>query len=230
MSKMNRNPNPESNEEWRPIKGFEGLYEVSSLGRVRSVERDVPFRNETSHRGARIKKTFISSGTGYEMVSLWKDGNNRLFTIHRLVATAFVPNPHKKEAIDHINTNRLDNRPENLRWCTNKENCNNPISLINYSKSHKGRVNDSLSIEKWKESRKKWKDSEAFVEFRQKRRERSKHILQLSKDGTVVNEFSSAYEASEAIGKKPCRIYSVLDKPNRTVGGYLWKTKRLNTE
>ena len=62
------------------------------------------------------------------------------FQIHRAVAELFVPNPENKPFVDHINTDRFDNRAENLRWVTQKENCNNPLSIKHYSESKKGRV------------------------------------------------------------------------------------------
>ena len=89
---------------------------------------------------------------GYLRLRLTKNGKGKQFQIHRLVAEAFIPNPENKPYIDHINTDRTDNtvwlnedgsinyEKTNLRWATNKENCNNPISRQNYSKSNKGKT------------------------------------------------------------------------------------------
>ena len=65
---------------------------------------------------------------GYKLTSLRKDGNNRMFKVHRLIALAFIPNPHNKPFIDHINRIRDDNRIENLRWVTSTENNKNRIN------------------------------------------------------------------------------------------------------
>lgn len=116
-------------EEWKPIKGFEGLYEVSNQGRVRSLDRiiiDEIGRNRL-YKG-RIMKPRDNS-KGYHFVGLYKNGVIKTPTVHRLVAEAFIPNPDNKPEIDHLNTNRKDNRVENLMWATSKENNNNPLTL-----------------------------------------------------------------------------------------------------
>lgn len=93
-------------EEWRDIKGYEGLYRVSSLGNVESV------------KGA-IKPT---ERKGYRRVELWKDGKRRKIQLHRLVAMAFISNPYGKPEVNHINCDTTDNRASNLEWVTAKEN------------------------------------------------------------------------------------------------------------
>ena len=73
------------------------------------------------------RKTYLIS-TGYLMTDLYKNGQRKHYLIHRLVAEAFVPNPKNLPCIGHINTIKTDNRVENLRWCTYKENANNPLT------------------------------------------------------------------------------------------------------
>lgn len=97
------------------IKGFEGLYEISNTGQVRSV------------RTGRILKPEINN-SGYCKIGLSKDGIRKKVFVHRLVGNAFIPNPKKKPQIDHIDGNKLNNRVDNLRWVTGKENSNNPIT------------------------------------------------------------------------------------------------------
>ena len=108
-------------EIWKPIKEFEGYYEVSNIGRVRSL-------NYKRTGKEKILKN-IEDYKGYLEVGLTKNGKRKQFKVHRLVAEAFIPNPENKPCIDHINTVKSDNRVENLRWVTYKENSNNEKTL-----------------------------------------------------------------------------------------------------
>lgn len=107
-------------EVWKPIAGYEGLYEVSSLGQVRSLPRDYHF--------GMIESTILMKldtvNGGYLRVTLSKNGKRKRHMVNRLVAQAFIPNPGSKPVVNHINTIRTDNRVANLEWCTYKENSN----------------------------------------------------------------------------------------------------------
>lgn len=100
-------------EFFLPVEGYEGLYEVSDLGRVRSLK----------YGEKRFLKPDVTK-KGYLRVSLCKGGKQKWFKVHRLVAQAFVPNIFKLNEVNHINENKKDNRAENLMWCDTKENCN----------------------------------------------------------------------------------------------------------
>ena len=117
------------NEVWRPIKGYEGLYEVSNLGNVRSVDRHVMINNRCCFLKGKPKKAYYTP-MGYLMIGLFKNGQGKQYYIHRLVADAFCVNPDRERfnVVDHINTDTLDNRAENLRWCDTAGNLANPIS------------------------------------------------------------------------------------------------------
>lgn len=104
-------------ELWKDIEGFEGLYQVSNLGRVRSY-----FREGT--KGGIIKQFIINR---YPKVHLFKDGVGKFIYTHRLVALAFIPNPENKPQINHINGNKYDNRAINLEWATSQENIQHAI-------------------------------------------------------------------------------------------------------
>lgn len=114
-------------ETWKPIKGYEGLYEVSTLGNVRSVDRYVMNGNRCCLLKGKPRKPYFIS-TGYLMADLFKNGQGKKYLIHRLVAEAFTPNPKNLPCIDNINTIKTDNRVENLKWCSYKENSNNPLT------------------------------------------------------------------------------------------------------
>ena len=107
-------------ENWKDIEGYEGLYQVSNIGRVKRLA-GFKCNVERFLTGQKDKD-------GYILLCLSKDGSIKRYRVHRLVAEAFVPNPDNKPEIDHINTDRSDNRAENLRWATRKENANNPIT------------------------------------------------------------------------------------------------------
>lgn len=100
-------------EEWRPIAGFEGMYEISNLGRVLSLH----FRT----RNNKLVLKGYDRGD-YRRVCLMLDGKRCFFSVHRLVAMAFIPNPDNKPCINHEDGVRDNNRSENLTWVTNSEN------------------------------------------------------------------------------------------------------------
>lgn len=157
-------------EEWRDVVGYEGLYMVSSFGRVVSLQREVSNGKSTRTIPFSIKKPSLMVVRGnYKrfMQHLYKNHRERrAITLHRIVATAFIPNPNNYPQIDHIDGNPLNNKVENLRFCTGKMNVNNPIAKKRQSEAKKGKFNN-------------W---------------RSKKVVQL-KDGILINTFNSACEA-----------------------------------
>lgn len=108
-------------EIWKDIEGYENLYMVSSLGRVKSLNYN--------HTGKEKILKYGKRPNGYLITTLMKNGIRKDIYIHRLVAQTFIPNPDNKPCVDHIDTNFLNNKAENLRWCTQKENVNNPLSI-----------------------------------------------------------------------------------------------------
>ena len=106
-------------EEWKPINGFEGLYEISSYGRVKSFK---------VYPSGKILKPSPDLN-GYLRLSLVKEGKNKYVNVHRLVAEAFLPRISGKTCVNHIDGNKTNNLVSNLRWVTNKENTNNPITI-----------------------------------------------------------------------------------------------------
>ena len=110
-------------EIWKNIKGYEGLYQVSNMGRVKSLERKVRhWRGGERIQKERILKPVVTDG--YLRVGLSVDGKLKMLRVHRLVCEAFHENPDNKPQVNHINEDKVDNRACNLEWCTCKQNVN----------------------------------------------------------------------------------------------------------
>ena len=108
-------------EIWKDIKNFEGCYQVSNLGRVRSLTRKVPTFNGVRTTKGQILKTYTSN-TGYLRIDLRSNQKHKYVSIHKLVAETFIPNPNNYCVINHIDGNRLNNNADNLEWCTQSHN------------------------------------------------------------------------------------------------------------
>lgn len=115
------------NEEWRDIKGFEGCYQVSNFGRVKSLPRERRLGNNIIVLPERFLST--SNCRGYKRVVLINMYSKRNAQVHRLVAEAFIPNPENKPQVNHKDENPSNNHVDNLEWVTSKENINYGTSL-----------------------------------------------------------------------------------------------------
>lgn len=138
-------------EIWIDIEGYEGMYQVSNMGRVKSLERKVYIssKNVYGTKKPKILKSYLD-GYGYPTVKLFKDGKKKNYHIHRLVAAAFIPNPENKPTVDHINAIKTDNRVDNLRWFTYSEqineNENTRNNLLESRRKSKGRSKKVMCI------------------------------------------------------------------------------------
>jgi hypothetical protein len=132
-------------EIWKPVVGYEGLYEVSSLGRVKSLQKTI-FREKHGNwvQPERILKN-SSQQNGYVAITIYKNGKAKRINIHRLVCVSFVQNPNNKPCVNHKNGVKSDNRLENLEWVTFSENTFHAFNK-GFLKPLKGESNGSSKL------------------------------------------------------------------------------------
>lgn len=190
-------------ENWRDIEGYEGYYQVSDMGRVKSLDRTlVDVTGRTFFKKGEILKLRTNRG-GYMEVMLSRKGKQKCFLVHRLVAEAFIPNPQNKPCVDHINTNRTDNNVTNLKWCTTKENCNNEISKTHYRDSQLGKKNTMYG--------RCGKDNPNSI-----------RVIQYKEDGSYVRIWNSTAETSKE-GFNVAHVGGCCRKERNSMGGYKWR-------
>lgn len=156
-------------EIWKDIQGYEGMYQISNMGRVKSLRR---YSKQNHLLPEKILKP-CHSKAGYCDVSLYVNGKRYHEKVHRLVAKAFVSNPKGLNEVDHIDTNKDNNKWNNLKWCTHSENHLNPLTVELKRKINIG---------------KKWTDSQ-----------RKKHTKQINvlKNGKIIYKFNGYKEMDE---------------------------------
>ena len=191
-------------EIWKPVPGYEGKYEVSNLGRIKGLSRKIICKGGWEYPiKERIMKPYMRGR--YLCVKF----SAKTYSVHHLVALAFIPNPENKPEIDHINCNRFDNRIENLRWVTRLENVNNPLTL--------------------KHRRENAKRGEYAYRYGKVGKEngKSKAVQQFDLKGKFVAEFESTRLAGKFTGICYRSISGVANGEHKTAGGYIWKYKNI---
>ena len=185
-------------EIWKDIEGYEGLYQVSNMGRVRSLDhytyRKFNFGvcKEMFYKGKILKP--IIDKDGYELVNFGRGNKQFMHKVHRLVAKAFIPKVEGKKQVNHKDGNKRNNRVENLEWCDNSENQLHSIHVL----GHKNPTPESF-IKKQLEQRKKV----VCVELNKK--------------------FDSCKEASLWLGLNRSAVCRTLKGFTKTTGGYHWR-------
>ncbi len=193
-------------EVWKDIKGYEGLYQVSNLGRVKSVTHDViDSIGRHSVKEGRILSLRNSTKTGYPTINLAKDGKFKSFNIHRLVAEAFIPNPKNLPCVNHKDESRDNNCVNNLEWCTYKYN----------------NTYGTASERRTKRLREYFNSHEVIGHPHH-----VKPIVQYSLSGKVVREFTSINAAERELGFSPSSgISACCSGKLHTAYGYVWRFK-----
>ena len=179
------------NEIWKSVLGYEGLYVVSNLGRICSLWDG----RHQIHR-TKVLKPGKNNG-GYLFVNLWKNGEKKMFLVHRLVAIAFIPNPEGKPEVNHLTEDKTKNSVDSIEWVTHKEN-------INYGTG---------------------KERSARAQMNDKKK--SKPVIQYTIDGEFIKEFPSSKEAERQTGIFQSNIVACLKGRQKSARGYVWKYKLL---
>lgn len=192
----------ETDEIWRNIKEYCGLYQISNKGRVKSLAKKTSFGSRIKFHPEMILTPVIGK-RGYFVVGLSQNGKTKTKTLHRLIAEAFIPNPDNKPYIDHIDGNRLNNEISNLRWVTAKENSNNPVSLERNRQSTKNLWNEGVF------------DNSETSTFRR--------VAQYDKNGNLISEWDCIKDASYALNIDSSSISAVCLGKRNTAGGFVWK-------
>lgn len=221
-------------EIWVKVDMFQ-QYEVSNKGNVRSI--NYMRTGETVMLKQALRK-------GYCHVTLMRNGERHDKSVHWLVATAFIPNPEKKPFIDHINCKRDDNRVENLRWCTAKENQNNPITVEAIRKSKTGCKNPQFGRKLTEEQKRFlseinsgeksfWYGKTMSLDIRKRisdwhnseisMRKYCRPVIQYDEDGNICGEWISVIHAARVLGVSYKSIRRCCLGGRRTYKGFIWK-------
>ena len=187
-------------EVWRDIEGYEGLYQVSNLGRVKSFAK----------KGNWKEKILIQSKTrdGYNIVGLYKNSKNTTVRVHRVVAKAFIPNPNSFLEVNHKDGNKNNNAVDNLEWCTCEENMKHSWNI------GLRRTKDILSN---------------LHEYANKggRNPSSRPVIQYDLYNNYIAEYSGIREAERKTGIGSSNICQCCKGNIKRTGTYVWKYKEV---
>lgn len=190
-------------EEWKDIHGYEGMYKISSYGRVYSAPR-------RGSKGGFIRPSY--SGSGYLSTHLCKNGISCSRHIHRIVAEHFIQNPNQYPEVNHIDESKENNCVWNLEFCTRVYNQNYGTAIERATKSHDYAALSILSAK--------------HHDYKEVGRKQAKPVLQMSRDGHVIRRWDSIREAARQMKCSCGNISSACHGKIKTVSGYRWEFER----
>lgn len=185
-------------EIWKDIEGYEGLYQVSNLGRIKSLPKFHRTNKNYSSIGYLSKEKILknacdNAGKGYLYVNL---GRNGRIKVHRAVAMAFIPNPNNYKEVNHIDGNPKNNNANNLEWVTHQENC------LHYTYKL-GQHSGQFKMKK--------------VKIINKYNQNTKEFESITQAVRWIREHTKYFKASESNANK------VINRDNKTMYGYIWR-------
>ena len=195
-------------EIWKDIEGYEGKYQVSNYGRVKSLERTV--RCDRGYRiiPERIRKA-RKNNYGYLQLNLYKDGKIKSYKIHRLVAQAFLENSDNLPEVNHIDENKQNNYVENLEWCSKSYNMTYNGRAKKVGKKLRGRKQSEEHIKK-------------VAEKMTNNPKLSKPVIGINKISGLIVGFPSTHEAERQTGIYHGNFIACLKGKYKSAGGYVW--------
>ena len=185
-------------EVWKDIRGYEGYYQISNLGKVRSLLRTFICKDGKSQTNPMVILKHCVHKDGYHLVGLTKNNKQRQALVHRLVAEAFIFNPDNKPEVNHISGDKNDNSVFNLEWVSRSENMRHRIDVLKFKGSLYGKLG-------------KLNPKHKFVEQ--------------IKDGVVVAGFYGSHEAERLTGINSGSIRAACRGEHKSAGGYQWRYK-----
>lgn len=193
-------------ELWLPIKGYEGLYEVSNYGQVKTLKKPSGLGSHCFKK-EKIKKARLNK-YGYYDLTIWKSQIPKHYQIHKLVALHFVDNPFNKPFINHIDGIKTNNCYNNLQWCTASENTRHAFKT-------------GLMIPRKKESF-------SVAEIEKLRARCVKKVLKISVSGIILNEYPSIVDAARDNSLNPQNIYQAIYRKSKSHGFYWFLKNRIS--
>lgn len=204
-------------EIWKDIKGYEGIYQASNLGRIKSLQREVWNGYQNVLKKERILKP-RKDRKGYVNYILYNNNISKGYKGHFLVLNSFTEKPKDKDQINHINGIKDDNRLINLEWCNNSEN---QIHAINtgLKKTKKGYYEPpkpKLSKEELREKQIYYLNKYRALAIQNAKGKNSKKVAKMDKDNNILKIYNSITEAEKDIGGR-------IHLEAHTSHGYIWK-------